>query len=273
MKFAQTSLRCDEFDTALLFVSYEQRSTTIGSQLAEHGFRGKVIALYCEDVKSDLTRKHLDQLMSQHGQRCEVVPVSYLDATQIIVKTKRIDTADSLFVDTSAFTRENLFSFLWARKYGIDKLSPLIFGYTSPREYGPWLSSDYGRAHNILGFGGSTEWTANRHLICCVGFESERALAVIEALEPSRVTLAFGSVPTRDEFLSRNRDAVTAVLGNSNFDVREINVRDPTSCLSDLEAIVRKVGEGVSIHVAPFNSKVSCLSIFALWLENQSIPI
>jgi hypothetical protein len=273
MQFIQQELRCEAFDTALLFASYESRSVKAGALLAEKGFRGRVYVLYCDDVKSTSTENNVQFLSDLFGAQCRVLPVSYCNPTQIIVQTKQLDDVNSLFIDTSAFTRENLFAFLWARKFGVDRFPNIVFGYTAPDEYGDWLSSDYGRAHNIVGFGGTAESSAKRHLICCVGYESDRALAVIEALEPSKVTLVFGSTPTRQEFLARNKDVVTEVLGNSNFDVREIDVKNPKKCLSDLKEIKSASGTGVSVHIAPFNTKLSCLSVFALWLEDHSIRV
>jgi hypothetical protein len=179
---------------------------------------------------------------------------------------------NKVIVDATCFNRENLFAFLWATRTGVHYFPEIVFSYTAPGSYGTWLSARYGPAHNIIGFAGASTGGAGRHLICCVGFESERANRVIQALEPSSVTLALGTKPTREEFLQRNRTAVIEVVGSSRFEVREINVVDPQECLDNLRALALEHSSD-AIHIAPFNTKLSCLAIYGLWLENKQIRI
>ena len=56
------------------------------------------------------------------------------------------------------------------------------------------------------------------------------------------------------------------VLGSSRFEVREIDVVDPGKCLEDLERIVH-AHRSDAIHVAPFNTKLSCLAVYAFGFD------
>ena len=47
----------------------------------------------------------------------------------------------------------------------------------------------------------------------------------------------------------------------------------PQGALNDITAIVNSQAAGSSIHIAPFNTKLSCLATYALWLDRRQIRI
>ena len=150
----------------------------------------------------------------------------------------------------------------------------MTIGYCGAEKYGPWLSRDYQSPRNILGFSGTLLEQPKRHLVCCVGFESDRALAVIEYLEPFSITLAVGSDPTKEEFIHRNRTSLIEVAGGqSRYNVTNLSVLDPDACGMELAAIVNDVDPDQSLHIAPFNTKLSCLSVFAIWSDRRDIRV
>lgn len=262
-----------DIDAVCLFVSFEDRCTRIAQELAACHFGGRVIAFYCEDTSVSAVESNRAIVQELFPETCEWVPVNYRNSLAMVVKARDLQLPESLLIDLSCFHRENLFSFLWATQMGRDFKPSITFGYVSPEGYGSWLSAEYEKARNILGYSGGDELKQNRHLICCVGFESERVIKVIEALEPSSVTIAVGTTPTRDEFLRRNEAAVRQVVGSSNYEIQEINVVDPAAAQNDLMRIVESAPLSASIHCAPFNTKLSCIALFSVWLQRNDIRI
>jgi hypothetical protein len=256
-----------------LFVSYEERTVGVASQLERASSLERVMGFYCDDRPSARLSENMGRLKGLFGDRFTPVPVSWSDPTPILRAVSSGKAARSVVVDITCFTRENLFAYLWSSRCGRGAESAFVFGYTPARSYGPWLSRDFGVAHNMVGFGGSPIFANRRDLICLVGFESDRARALIKELEPSSVLLAVGTNPTKEEFDQRNRVEITAVMGWEGYDICEIGVGNPQQTLDDLRAIVRQRDLSGSLHLAPFNTKVSCLGVFGLWLEMPQMRV
>jgi hypothetical protein len=125
----------------------------------------------------------------------------------------------------------------------------------------------------MLGFGGRPGVSRERFGVCMVGYECDRAVAVIRAVEPSWVVLTVGSRPTRAEFLERNRDVVNEVLGSENYEITEIDVSDPNKSFTDLREIVNRAPANAAVYVAPLSTKLSCLAVWQLWLGQPSIRV
>lgn len=260
-------------DGTILFVSYEPRSTRVAQDLAERGYLGEVVVLYSDDLLTKATARNLKTTQRLFGKKAIPFGVSVKDPSKTIGMFRKLGLPRSLLVDISCFNRENLFSFLWSARLGIDCFPDITFAYTAAQEYGKWLSRGYGPAHNLVGFGGGLRSYRRKVLICMVGYESLRALAVIKAAEPSEVILAVGAVPKRGDFLRRNSNAVREVLGPQEYEIKEIDVLDPTRCLRDLEQLIEPLTSNAAIHIAPFNTKLSCLCVYSLWLKNRNIRL
>jgi hypothetical protein len=273
MKFTEEATIDPRAETAILFASYEERCVRVAQDLSSSTFDGQALIFYNQDSTSERVLKNLDRIEALLNRSCQRMPVSVRDPEAMLTAVAATCIPSSLFVDITCFNRENLFPFLWGCRLGIDIFPSVQFGYSAPAKYGTWLSRDYLAPHNIVGFGGALEFSRERALICIVGYEAKRAIAVIQSSEPSSITLVTGSIPNAKEFAEQNYAVVLAAAGSSNFEIREINVIDPQRSLEDLTAIVGEKAKDAALHIAPFNTKLSCLAVYALWLENQDIRI
>jgi hypothetical protein len=259
-------------DHVILFASYEQRCRVIARELAQHGYRGRVSILFCEDalsVEVEQTMRELTRLLPQGEQ----VPVSVSDPRPIVDFGARLKESGAVLLDVTSFTRGNLFALLWAWGLGIDREPDVTIGYCPAASYGNWLSREFERPHNIVGFGGSARFQTERNLICLVGFDGDRAWTLVDYLEPSRVILCLGTNPSRLEFVERNKAAVGFVTGQQGGEIIELPVGDPNATLLALERVVVGIGASDTVHIGPFNNKLSCLATYACWLEHRDIRI
>jgi hypothetical protein len=105
-----------------------------------------------------------------------------------------------IFVDVTTFTHEQLLIL-----FRIFSVAPMgrrvVFGYTGADRYSTntevvdaWLSKGVSHVRSVLGFPGNLRPSRRLHLLMLVGFEHERAKAVIEAFEPSILTLGLGDL-------------------------------------------------------------------------------
>lgn len=81
-----------------------------------------------------------------------------------------------------------------------DLCCAIFLGYTEAAEYstntdedGIWLSRGVGHVRSVLGYPGRMAPSKKLHLIILVGFEVERARALIEIMEPSKISLGVGA--------------------------------------------------------------------------------
>jgi len=273
MDFVETSADLSQIETAILFASYERRSITVAKNLYDSGFRGNVNVLFCEDLPPKRIKSYLDEIIHFFGNRTKMVPVSYHNPIPAIEAARNLNWTPYMLIDASCFNRGNLFPFLWSSQLGRLFTSDVTFAYSAPESYGDWLSADYGDPRNIVGFSGGLEFGRDRVLICIVGFEATRALAVIQSVEPSKVILTVGTIPTREQFCARNQHTVEELHGSKNYEIRNINVSDPGACMKDLKEILEEFPPETEISFAPFSTKLSCLAIWALWLENTKIRV
>lgn len=273
MKFVEDKIDINYIELVIFFASYEERSIAVANHLVDKGYKGDVIIFFCEDLPQERIILNLSKLSDLFGSQLNKIPISYHDPFPMIESVKQINFPSSILVDISCFNRGNLFPFLWASRIGRDMKPDLTFAYTAPESYGSWLSADYDHPKNIVGFAGSLDIVKDRALICIVGYEAERALSVIQAVEPSKVILTVGTIPTKEEFISRNQTTVKEVHGSINYEIREINVNEPDKCMEDLLTIINKIEFRTEIHFAPFSTKLSCLAVWKLWLQDNKYRI
>ena len=273
MKFIEESIDLDKYEAITLFISYEERSLSLAKDLYTSRYNGKIYSIFCDDLPLERTQPHLDEIKQLFKDQVNLIPVSFNNPLPAIRAASRLDWSRSMLIDISCFNRGNLFPFFWSSGLGKTVFPDLGFVYTAPNNYGNWLSSDYEEPKNIIGFAGGHQFAKDRLLICAVGFEAERAISVIQAAEPSKVILTVGTVPTREEFCNRNQRTVEDVHGSKNYNICDINVSDPTVCIENLKSIIRNESAETEIHFAPFSTKISCLGIWALWLNDNNIRI
>lgn len=273
MNFFEAECNFGQLEMAILFASYEDRSTSVARNLLDSGFEGSVNVLFCDDLPSERIKSSLDEISRLFTSRVKIIPVSYHNPIPAIQAARNLDWHGTALIDISCFNRGNLFPFLWASGLGKDFQPAVTFAYSAPMNYGNWLSADYDEPRNIVGFSGGLEFSRDRILICVVGFEAGRAISVIQSAEPSKVILTIGTIPTREQFCGRNQRTVEEVHGSKNYMIYEINVSDPSACMENLGNIIRDFPDGTEINFAPFSTKLSCLGIWALWLQNKKIRI
>lgn len=261
-------------DTAVLFASYESRCLSVARDLARRRYEGNTYVLYCADMGAPVIQNRAERIGAMLSGPVEFLPVSYQDPLPAIrAGGSLVKWGSRSLIDVTCFNRGNLFPFLWASGMGASLETEVVFAYARPRAYGSWLSRDLHLPINMPGFAGALDFPRDRLLVCLVGYESDRALAVINAAEPSSVILTLGAVPTKEEFLTRNRLAVQEVHGSSCYEVIEIDVSRPDATLAALAQIVSRVGADTAVDFAPFSTKLSCLAIWGLWLHDKRIRV
>ncbi|GJI88890.1 hypothetical protein [Duganella hordei] len=197
--------------------------------------------------------------------------------------------ADGLiFVDITTFTHEQLLIFLRVvtqTKHG----RRFIFGYTGAEQYstntnadGVWLSRGVSQVRSILGFPGEFLPSKKLHLIVLVGFEHDRAKAVIEKFEPSSLTLGIGDVShsvSKAHYETNQRffDEVKSFIDLKTSIYSQVNIFkfsgiDPVAAKSSILAEVKRL-PAYNTVICPMNTKISTFGAGLAAVENPALQV
>lgn len=184
-----------------------------------------------------------------------------------------------LWIDFTALRREELLILvrLLVERYDREGLSRVFGLYVSAERMGDWLSGDVVDIRSVVGYPGEISPARSTTLIALMGFEINRARAIIESYEPSKVLLGMpaleGSI-NRDLF-ERNQEIIKRVSEDYSPIIArtfDFSANDPSRALSDLTEVVATC-EQDNIVLAPLHTKISTLAAGAVALNNSKIQI
>ncbi len=179
-------------------VSYEERALTLWNELHEM-VRSHRFLCYNQN-HLDYLEKNLEKAKTLEP-RATVVPLNSdnpvftFDALQAALRQIG-GMPCRVGVDVTGFTRETLAVLLFLLTKILANGSTIVFFYHKAAAYGSspqggWLSQGVSDVRTILGYSGSVRLSSNTHLVLLPGYEFERASAIIDAIQPSRLTLGF----------------------------------------------------------------------------------
>lgn len=108
--------------------------------------------------------------------------------------------SSDIIVDATCIPRELLGMLLFALSVQRDRLDRVRIFYTTPQTYVTqrrdvpddriWLSRGIRTVRSILGYPGDFDSERNRHVVALAGHEDDRLSAIIEYLEPTRLSIS-----------------------------------------------------------------------------------
>ena len=256
-------------------VGFEERSIAT-AELVHNIAWPSVLTLASTDrsEKADKNLKKLEMTLRQRGEEFELIgeleQQDPLETQRVMadVLTTVLEkwTEGELWIDFTALRREELLILvrLLVDRCTNPQLSRISGLYVSAKKMGDWLSSDVVDIRSVVGYPGEISPARPTTLIALMGFETNRARAIIEAYEPSQVLLGMpalgGSI--NQHLFERNSDVLRRVsedygpLISSNF---EFSANDPSKAVADLTSIVDGCGDD-NIVLAPLHTKISTIA-------------
>lgn len=181
--------------------SFEDRCRAIGQGLI--GLYAQAL-LFRNPQAGEFAARNLQMMMEIAGDKASSAVLDLDDPTATarslltVVEQAAKGPDGSIFVDITTFTHEQLLILFRV----LEEAKPdrnIVFGYTGANEYSintapadVWLSRGVSQVRSVLGFPGNLLPSKRLHLVVLVGFEHERAKAVIEAFEPNALSLGIG---------------------------------------------------------------------------------
>lgn len=281
-----------EIDLFICTASFESRCLSIATRVAART-RQAVIVRNSEFVAStEINFKTLQAFFSNRAHEALVSSMSPTVTADVfssaVISRMREIGAGNVLLDITTFTHEHLLILLaLIRSHGLP--CKIQLGYTGAAEYSTntdeesvWLSRGVGQVRSILGYPGSMAPSKRLHLIILVGFEVERARALIEIMEPSKLSLGIGaaekSVSLRhyirnerfsnrlQEFLGRQAQIQAEV------DTFTFSCVDPDEARDAVLVQAAKYTE-FNTAICPMNTKISTIGVGLAALQDPRLQV
>lgn len=195
------------------------------------------------------------------------------------------DAGQRILIDITVLPREIMGMIVAILGVGLIRTGRVTFGYVPAIAYDEdhqveevWLSRGVKDIRAVIGYEGRSG-SKGAHLILMSGFELERAVAIVDRLEPTGVSLARTdqSGSTHPKFAAVQQGVAKAL---ERFIPKAAGYVDvfPKSCartyqsLSEYVSLLQSAGTP-NIVIAPLNTKPSSLAAFLLASERSAIQV
>ena len=188
----------------------------------------------------------------------------------------KIASGKVAILDVTAFRREELLVLLQAT-LDLDEAITRQWRavYVSADTMGETLSSDVVDCRSVVGFAGAVRPSRPNRLVVLVGFEKDRAQAIIDAYEPDVLVLAFGDKEESisSDFAVKNRklfrefETLYGASGHFSF-----SPSDPLGAAEQLEAELAS-DKPYNTIIAPLNTKLSTIGAGLYALRNPEVQV
>lgn len=214
-------------------------------------------------------------------------PFSYNQSFGEVINEIISDQHKILYIDITTFNHEMLLILLKIVDKKKEHFDLVKFLYLGAKEYSvgdanenKWLSKGCKEIRSVLGYPGFLVPKKPTCLIILVGFEHERASALINAMEPDMIIIGHGKAEFEHVFSDQHIEPMryfekihkSLFAGHSNLKGFDFSVNNIESTL---EIVKKEIDEtsGYDHIIVPLNTKTSTLAIGLLALQNQNIQV
>lgn len=269
------------YDIFICSSSFEERCLSIPRKVSENRRASQAIIFKTGDSAEhvEVNFAMLQELFPGCCDKVEVFltdPIKSADniSEEFDSKWDRESSAEVL-IDITTFTHETLLMVLAAMRRDYPKLkisccyvNASEYAWDEPEQQKKWLSRGLrNEVRTILGYAGNMVPSKKTHLIVIVGYEYERAVQIIESMEPDAISLGYGG-PT-DAVTEKNKEA------NEQFArlVRKVTVYyedipdfvipcdNPYELRDRLLHKIEEIGNNYNIIIIPMNNKISTVGV------------
>lgn len=261
------------YDLLIVSASFEDRCTSILQHVDQARVKD-VLVFYNEElsVLIDRNRSKIESLVS--GSNHQTIPLRLSDpllcADAIAASMRAKGDCSQILIDITAFTHETLLIILQLIRINFPNASTTCV-YANAKDYSctnerdeKWLSKGIGDVRSILGYPGDISPDRKKHLIVIVGYEVERALAAINAIEPHSLALGYGrsasATTEKDKDANEHFTGLVKQMAFSFGHVSQFEVPCNNACMT-AKAIYNEVGmhPQENILLLPMNNKITTI--------------
>lgn len=274
-----------KYDVIISSVSYEERCLSIITAINDKiEFNKKIVSisiphksLFIDNIKI-FDQNGFIPVEINNAEQIDTVNNFMRILNEIIVSTPKA----SFLIDITTFTKQTLLILLRLLRNLLTKENQIQFVYTPAKEYSiglpfaeKWLSRGIVGVNSVFGYSGIIRPSRPFHLVLLMGFEVERAASLIEAYEPSKISVGYarkeGSIS--EELYQLNKQKFNELLSEfPNAESFEFSCIDIEECKFDILNQIDKYKD-CNVIVSPMNNKISTISCALAAFENDEIQL
>jgi hypothetical protein len=269
--------------------SFEERSTSIASIIDANKITKALIAT--NSKPENLVGKNTEYLRQRFEAKSTVIALDINDpiktGDEIKNAFEQIKSANPLryLIDITTFTHESLLILIKLLSSCLKDSDTAHCVYVGAKDYSiddkdedKWLSKGIADIRSVLGYPGEMNPSKPTHLIVIVGFEYERAAALIREIEPHIISLGYGKSGTESDprhaspnmHFHKLLERIASTYGEApNFEF------SCTSHIDTKDALI-KCANKFSDHnviIVPMNTKISTVGAALVALEKEQIQL
>jgi len=147
--------------------------------------------------------------------------------------------------------------------------------YVSPLKYGDWLSMGYRYSMIPPFFEGPPTFERKTALVLLSGFEYDRAVSLIDDLEPSAIILGRPKPGTSDVFRDISEDVISKLKRRRRIssEILDIPANNPFLCREFLEDIMQRHSQAYDFFVAVMGTKLQVLGTYLAYERKPNFRI
>lgn len=274
------------YDIFITSASFEERSLSIVRTInSKINFSHKFVI--AELSSREYIEDNLNKFTQEFG--FTIIDVDKLDQLKTVDNFLKImgrvlidNPYANFLLDITSFTRQNLLLLLrllrnnLSKKYNkVECIYALAADYAiGLPEDEKWLSKGVLQVQSVFGYAGTMVPSKPYHLIIMMGYEVERAASLIDAYEPSKVTIGFASKNSSlsSSYFELNKKRYESLLNMYPFAEHFEFSCSNFNCIDTILEQSHKYPEH-NVVISPMNNKISTLCLAISSFINTGIQI
>lgn len=176
--------------------------------------------------------------------------------------------------DITSFPRNELLNILYYLR-NHEKSIKLRILYLSPRKYGKWLTKGYKSYITLPFFEGPKTIEKRIGLFILTGFEYERAISLIDEIEPSTLILGKPIPGTHRKFKDASEKIVDLIPKARKIftKIHEVPANNPFKCKKIIQKLIKDNSGDYDFILTVLGTKLEAIGAFLAYEENPNFRI
>lgn len=176
--------------------------------------------------------------------------------------------------DITAFPRGELLTVIYYLRH-LPIIDTLRILYISPNKYGEWLTNGYRYSMIPPFFEGPPTFEKMTALLILTGFEFDRAISLIDEIQPSFLILGKSSPGTSKEFDDIGDEIINKLKSTRKItkETYKIAGNNPFRCRDTFREIIQEYSQFYDFFVATLGTKLELLGVYLAYEENSNFRI
>lgn len=279
----------EKYDLLLCSSSFESRCLSVPEQVK--GLEILRVGIFHNVNYLNVVKANTSTLQSLFGDKSEIIELSTEDPimtadnmVNFIDGSLNDEHGNRILVDITTFTHESLLILIKLLSLYRESNSITLL-YSNADDYGvggklmqKWLSRGVGSIRTVLGYPGIVKSSKKVHLIIIVGYEYERALTIIEQIEPTSIALGYGksgsetankNKEANEKYMQIVRQAATSIADLEKF---QIPSNDPIKASGEIIKQIDRVSDK-NVIIVPMNNKLTTVGSALAAMERPMVQV